>query len=233
MAGQPKTRAKRTAAQLAAQQEDAAPQEPGAGAAEPPPPTRDRAPRKGRARSADRPAPATAPAEPDRRPVSIRKIHDGLVQLFTLGGLGASMFADDFSGQVVVLNAERLARAWSDLAAQNATVRKALEALLMGSAWGTAIGSTAMVAVPILARYGVLPPETLQLAAGQGVRLPTLGEPPPDDRPPPPQSFTPDAGPTPPAPPAPDDDRHPLDGSPLNGQVADDPTAPVFPRSAP
>jgi hypothetical protein len=226
VAGQPKTRARKAAAALAEQDAGAAPEQ-DAGAQTPPPAGADRPPRARGKRAA--PAAATEPA--DRRPASIRKIQDGLTQLFVLLGLAGSVWVDEWSGQVIVLNAERNARAWADLAAQSPTVRKALEGLLVGSAWGTAIGTTAMTAVPILARYGVLPLDTLAMAAGQGVKLPDApDQAPPAERPPAPAAFSPDAM-TPPAPAAapPDEPpRHPMDGS-AAAQSFDDPTAPPFP----
>jgi hypothetical protein len=226
MAGRPKARAKAAANQLAEAAEAEAQAAPEAEAppeagADKPPRARKRSPRAAA-------APAAGPEQADRRPASIRKIQDGLVQLFTLAGLGTSMFVDDFDGQVVVLNAERLARAWADLAQQSPTVRKALEALLMGSAWGSAIGTTAMVALPILVRHGIAPPEVLALAAGQGVQLPNIGQPEqPADQPPAPAAFTPAPAPAQPT----EAERHPMDGAQLNGDAPPDPTAPLFPRA--
>jgi hypothetical protein len=233
MAGRPKTRAKAAAAALAehdqAEPEASAPTTQGAAADQPERPPADRPPRpRGRPRKAATAPPAPAPESADRRPASIRKIQDGLVQLFTIAGLGTSMFVDDFDGQVIALNSERLARAWADLAAQSPAVRRALEALLTGSAWGSAIGTTAMVAIPIMVRHQIAPPEVMAMAAGQGVKVPNIGQPTQPERPPAPVAFTPDAG----APaPAPDAERHPLDGSPLNGEAPPDPTAPLFPRA--
>jgi hypothetical protein len=239
MAGQPKTRAKREAARLAEQQaeQDGAQLDAGAAGAPPPPPA-DKPPRRARGRPRKNAATAGA-AElaagadaPDRRPVSIRKIQDGLTQLFVLAGLATSVWVDEWDGQVLVLNAERNARAWADLAAQSPTVRKALEGLLVGSAWGTAIGTTAMTLLPILAHHGVVPLDTLAMAAGQGVKLPdAAGAAPPADRPPAPAAFSPDASMTQPAPAPPPPEppaRHPMDGSPTGAPIPD-PTAPPFP----
>jgi hypothetical protein len=223
MAGTPRKRAKQAAAALAEPTTEAEAQ-----AAGPEAPPADRPPRARKQRSPRAAAPAAQAEQPDRRPAGIRKIQDGLVQLFTIAGLGTSMFVDEFDGQVVALNAERLARAWADLAQQSPTVRRALEALLMGSAWGSAIGTTAMVAVPILVRHGIAPPEVLGLAAGQGVQLPVIGQPEqPADQPPAPTAYTPAAAPAQPA----TAERHPLDGSPLDGDAPADPTAPLFPRA--
>ena len=194
--------------------------------AEADPPPADRAPRSGGSRRKASTPPAGGD---DRRPAGIRKIQDGLTQLFTLAGLGTSLWVDQWDGEVLVLNAERLARSWADLAQQSPTVRRALEALLMGSAWGSAIGTTAMVAVPILARHGVIPPESVQVAAGQGVRMPTIGQPPAEDAPPPPAAFTPEAPTQPAAAAPPPEPRHPMDGSATNGALPADPSAPAFP----
>ena len=228
MAGQPRKRAKAAAAAEAAAEAGA---QPALGAEAEPAAPADQAPRprRQRPRSAASSPAAQEPAagETPRRTPKLRKIQDGLTQLFTLAGLGVGMFVDDYDGQVVVLNAERNARAWTDLAAQSPTVCKALEALLMGSAWGTAIGTTAMTALPILVRHQVLPPEAMAAAIGQGVQVPTIRQP-PREQPPPPQSFTPDPQATEGAAAAPHEPRHPLDGSPT-GAPAPDPTAPAFP----
>jgi hypothetical protein len=236
MAGRPKTRAKREAATAVAEQagqaadpETSAPTTQGADTGQPERPPADRPPRRGRPRKAATAPPADGLEPADRRPASIRKIQDGLVQLFTIAGLGTSMFVDDFDGQVIALNADRLARAWADLAQQSPAVRRALEALLMGSAWGSAIGTTAMVAIPVMVRHGIAPPEVMAMASGQGVKVPNIGQPEqPAERPPAPAAFTPEPAPAG----APSEaERHPLDGSPLNGQAPADPTAPLFPRA--
>jgi len=231
MAGQPRKRAKAAAAAQAATEAGAQPALDADQAEQAAPADQAPRPRRQRPRSAPRSAAATEPAAAEqpaaRRSPKLRKIHDGLVQLFTLAGLGVGMFVDDYDGQVVVLNADRNARAWTDLAAQSPMVCSALEALLMGSAWGAAIGTTAMTALPILVRHQVLPPDAMAVAIGQGVAVPTIAQP-TREQPPPPQSFTP---PTPQATEAEVDTepRHPMDGSPA-GAPAPDPTAPAFPE---
>lgn len=152
------TRARKRAERLAAEPEQAAPDT-----------SSDRPPRAAGASSTTTPR---KPANP-RTAASITRIRAGLVMTFTMAGMGVSVY-DGWDGQVIALNAERLADAWCELAEQNPRVRKALERMLEGSAWGGAIGTTAAVAVPIAVRHGMLPPSLLQSVEGMGVELPRL-----------------------------------------------------------
>lgn len=236
MAGQPRTRAKKALAAMekaASEQADVTPpldDPPGSLHTASDEGSRDKPPRRAASRRAAGSASSSASiAEPDRRPASIRKIEDGLTNTFVLAGLGLSMI-DAFDGQVIALNAKRLSRAWADLAQQSPQVRKALEALLGGSAWGAALGQTAMVAVPILVRHGYAPINLAAMAAANGVELPVIEEPAPPA----------DVGPGVVGPEVPPSDevrehaqrepRHPFDGSPLDEPAA--PSAPVqFPHN--
>lgn len=117
------------------------------------------------------------PAGYSPKAAGLRQVRAGLVSLFTMTGVGLSML-DPFDGQVVALNAERLADAWTQLAEQDARVRRALEAMLAGSAWGTAITTTAMVALPIAAHHRLAPPEVGMLATQAGIAVPEVVAPP-------------------------------------------------------
>lgn len=234
MAGQPRTRAKKALAAL--EQESPAADAGDEGART----SGDRPPRASAGRGGTSPPHRASPVPSDRRPQGIRKIEESLTASFVTLGLGLSM-VDLFDGQVIALNAERLARSWSDLAAQNATVRKYLERAMQGGAWGAAIGSTAMVAVPILVRHGMAPVDLAVMAAGNGVRIPDVFQ----DAAPAPipgQDFPPVDTERTPETEAEDIDaeraahapvRHPLDGSPVAGDPFSLPSEPIaFPVDA-
>jgi hypothetical protein len=227
MAGQPRTRAKKALDAL--EKEQAKPNATDGldvGTADAPADAatatnRDRPPRRSRAQKSS--ATPSASVADDRRPLTIRKIEDSLTQTFVIAGLGVSMF-DQFDGQVIATNADRLARCWADLAQQSPMVRKALQSLLAGSAWGAAIGGTAMVAVPILVRHGYAPMNLAAIAASNGVNIPIIEEPEPIARP----NGAGAVGPEVPADVPPSDEvrnhaaakpRHPMDGTPAEGHV--------------
>lgn len=91
-----------------------------------------------------------------RKPPGRPSLEKRLADQFAAIGLMVSV-ADPHCGGVVVAGSERLAEAWSNLAKENATIKRILEGLLTTSAWGDALLSTAMIALPILRHHGMLP----------------------------------------------------------------------------
>jgi hypothetical protein len=139
-------------------------------------PPDDKAP-KHRASANDGPTANTGRGKPGRPPgyspkgAQLTKIRTGLVMLFTAAGMGVSM-VDTYDGTVIATNAERLADAWTQVAEQNARVRKVLEAMLEGSAIGNAVMVSAMVFVPIAVHHGAAGPSLLDMAKTMGVDIP-------------------------------------------------------------
>ena len=131
--------------------------------AAPPPPPRDTAPRNVGGR----------PAGYSPKGSELTRIRTGLVMMFTALGMGVSM-ADSFDGQVIATNAEKLADAWTQVAENNARVRKTLVMLLEGSAWGSAVMTTAMVTVPMLAHHGLAPDSMVDMSRTMGVEIPDV-----------------------------------------------------------
>jgi hypothetical protein len=184
---------------------------------------RDRPPRRRAASGGASPAAGGSTVAGDKRPASIRKIEQALAQNFVVLGLGVSL-VDPFDGQTIGLNADKLAKAWADLAAQNPQVRKVLEGLLLGSAWGAAIGQTVMVALPIAVRHGYAPINFAHMAVASGIKIPDFVP----DAPEPEATGGGDVGPE--VPPSPEVDReeqhrrdaaadltrHPFDGTPVD-----------------
>lgn len=102
-----------------------------------------RARRKPTSRQA--PTPRTSSASLEKR----------LTQTFTTIAVLVSAF-DPVCGATVNERASDLAGAWARLAAQDPRVRKALEALMSGGAYGEALFMTALTIIPILRHHGLL-----------------------------------------------------------------------------
>lgn len=103
-----------------------------------------------------KPKAASDTAPKGHKPLGRPSLEKRLADQFAAIGLMVSV-ADPHCGGVVVAGSERLAEAWSNLAKENATVKRILEGLLTTSAWGDALLSTAMIALPILRHHGMLP----------------------------------------------------------------------------
>ena len=80
-----------------------------------------------------------------------------LKELFTTVG-GIVVMFDDVCGPVVIDNSERLAAAWAKAAEQNPRLKKMLESLLSGGAYGEVVIVTFMTLLPIFVHHGLVPP---------------------------------------------------------------------------
>lgn len=108
------------------------------------------------AKSSPRAGSGDAPPRPTGG--SARDLKTRLEELF--GGMALLPMAagDHYSAHIIATRSGHLAEAWSDLAKQNPAVKRVLEGMLQGGAWGAVIMSTGAVVVPILGHYGFLPP---------------------------------------------------------------------------
>ena len=70
------------------------------------------------------------------------------------GGIGIFNPAD---GQVIAMNSPNMAKAWANLADQNERVRRYLEYLLSGGAWGEVFVATTPVIFAIAMNHGMVP----------------------------------------------------------------------------
>lgn len=117
--------------------------------------------REGSDESADsgrRQAGAAAASSPPPRPTSGgRTLQSRLEEL--LGGLALpySAMGDDYAAQLIATRTPAIAEAWADLAKQNAAVKRVLERLVQGTAWGGVVLSSAGLAIPLLAHHNILP----------------------------------------------------------------------------
>jgi len=101
----------------------------------------------------------------------LRTIQDGLQQAFTFLGIGVSMI-NIYDAMVIHENAELLAKHWTKVAENNATVRKYLLNALQGGVWAGAITTTVAVLIPIAANHTELPEEVVTMVPAIGVSIP-------------------------------------------------------------
>lgn len=119
---------------------------------------------------------------PKRTTPKDRQLRDGIASIYTMAAMGATFAGDPMVGQIISDHADRAADAWLDLAQKDAKVRKLLEKLTTGSAWGDVAMVHISMAIPILATRGLL----------GGFPMPSAppAEAPPED----PPVFTPNDG---------------------------------------
>lgn len=177
----------------------------------PTPPTRERVPRRPRAtgstgstdtpprRAPDSNAQATgAPAQeaptraPRRGPKP--KLQKSLEEVFAAPALAYKMTGDEWATDFVKDRAEPLAEAWYNLAQESPPVKRILEKLTTGSAWGGVAIATGATVLPLLAHHQLLPGPL-----GSVFSVPTTGAPRGPIVPPPPPR-TPSIPATPPGP---------------------------------
>lgn len=70
----------------------------------------------------------------------------------------AVMASGNFEGAAIIgARGPKLAAAWAELARVNPNVRRVLEKMMKGGAWGSVVISTASIALPLAQTYNVLP----------------------------------------------------------------------------
>lgn len=84
-------------------------------------------------------------------PKLAEKLHASIVQLALIVGV-----FNEADGQVIAQNADGLADGWANLAAHNPRVRRSLDRIMSGGAWGAALAPTAAVAFGIAANHGMI-----------------------------------------------------------------------------
>lgn len=85
-------------------------------------------------------------------------IEEGLTDLFSGLALAAQVQGNDVAYVILTSRGPKVAKAWAELARQNVSVRRVLERMMTGGAWGGVILSSVSLAMPLAQSYGVLPP---------------------------------------------------------------------------
>lgn len=116
----------------------------------------------------DKVEPKRGPGRP-KGSTSIAKLRTGLIQQFTLIGIGVTAF-NPYDGKVILTNAEGLADNLCKVAEQNPAVRRALEGLLVAGVWSGLALSAAAIAVPIMANHKLLPAQLALLMGADDPR---------------------------------------------------------------
>lgn len=80
-----------------------------------------------------------------------------LADLLAASSIAFAVSGDVYSAQVVSLRSPALASALADLAKENAAVRRILDRLLEGSAWGSVLFALAAIIIPICQAHGIIP----------------------------------------------------------------------------
>lgn len=76
----------------------------------------------------------------------------------TIGLVGTVVYAlDAFDGEQILVRGDALAKALDHLAAENPAVKRVLEAMMAGGAWGEVVMVVAPMAVAIMAHHNIIP----------------------------------------------------------------------------
>jgi hypothetical protein len=85
----------------------------------------------------------------------IKELEGGMQVPYCTGLAGMGWIFNPNDGLCIAANSHNMARAWSNLAAQNERVRRALEWMMAGGAWGEVFWATSPVLLGIMANHGV------------------------------------------------------------------------------
>jgi hypothetical protein len=115
----------------------------------------------------------TAPKPKRGRPPGAAKapLQKRLQEAFGAIGIVVSV-RNEYDGTCILTGAERLSIALDNLAKQNPAVRRTLEAVLAGGAYGEVLFAVSAILLPIAANHGVLP-EHVKQPMGVLFSLPT------------------------------------------------------------
>jgi hypothetical protein len=95
------------------------------------------------------------PPEGPKKTPQFKKLEDSLNEFLGLIPMTIAMTGDQELAVVVAARTPAMAEAWIDLAMRNNGVKRVLDKLVEGSAWGGVIISTTAVALPIAQRTGI------------------------------------------------------------------------------
>lgn len=90
-----------------------------------------------------------------------KKLREGVTGVYALAGMVTSIRCQ-VCGEHILTSAEDRADEWIALAEKNPSVKRALETLVSGSAWGGVVVGNIMVVLPVLIHHGVLPASVMR-----------------------------------------------------------------------
>lgn len=99
------------------------------------------------------PQPSFVNRQPGRKPPLQKKLEE----FFASPSLVYSFMGDEWAAQLIATRTPMMAEAWYDLSTKNAGVKRVLERLVEGGAWGAVVLSTMAVALPLAQHHGALP----------------------------------------------------------------------------
>lgn len=86
-----------------------------------------------------------------------QRLTDGFTELLESLAVPFAIAGDFHCAGHITNGAEPLAKSWVALSKQNKTVRRFMEKLTEGSAWGGVVMATASFTIPILSHHGIWP----------------------------------------------------------------------------
>lgn len=118
------------------------------------------------------------------------KLQKSLEEALSAPALVYSLAGDQWAANHITNSAPTVAEAWYKLAQESPAVRRVLEKMTTGSAWGAVIFSTGGMVVPLLAHHGLLPAQVGVLLGGEQDNGGPIVPPPPAPQGPPPGAST-------------------------------------------
>lgn len=98
----------------------------------------------------------------NRNVMGIAKIEESLNTQFTM--IGTMVYAfNQYDGTVILQGSPKLASSLASLCEKNPKVRRNIERMLAGGSYGEVIVAAGLIAVPIMANHGLMPPGIRQL----------------------------------------------------------------------
>lgn len=104
--------------------------------------------------------------------MSVSKIEESLATQFTMIGTAVYAF-NSYDGTVILQGTPKLSAALANLCEKNPKIKKNIERMLAGGAYGEVIVAAAFIAIPIMANHNMMPPG---IAAMYGKAIPTEEE---------------------------------------------------------
>jgi hypothetical protein len=100
--------------------------------------------------------PREAPPKAPRRPTA-RSLEGRLAEFLSMAALPFALQGDDYCAQIIAQRTPDLAKSLAALAEENASIKRTLNRMLEGSAWGGVALSVTAIVVPIAQHHGLVP----------------------------------------------------------------------------